>query len=127
MASLTLSIPEDLREKMRKFPEINWSEVARQAIVEKAKVLERMNKILASGHLEDEEVKEVLLEGIDKLPEELLFKLLGVLENEKEALEKVAFEVKLFLKEQDANWEQTEKDQQKAADAIADAWAEKLK
>ena len=89
-------------------------------------IADRVGELLAESPL-DEEVKEVLLEGIDKLPEELLFKLLGVLENEKEALEKVAFEVKLFLKEQDANWEQTEKDQQKAADAIADAWLEKLK
>lgn len=59
MPSLTLSIPEDLREKMREFPEINWSEVARQAIVEKAKLLEKMNKILAVGALKDEEAGEV--------------------------------------------------------------------
>lgn len=59
MASLTLSIPEDLREKMREFPEINWSEVARQAIVEKAKLLEKMNKILAAGGLEEHEVPEI--------------------------------------------------------------------
>ena len=56
MASLTLSIPEDLREKMREFPEINWSEVARQAIVEKARLLQKMNKILAAGGLEGHEV-----------------------------------------------------------------------
>lgn len=59
MPSLTLSIPEDLRKKMREFPEINWSEVARQAIIAKAKVLEKMNSILASGHLKDEEVRAV--------------------------------------------------------------------
>ncbi len=49
MASLTLSIPEELREKMREFPEINWSEVARQAILEKAKLLEKMNRMLKAG------------------------------------------------------------------------------
>ena len=59
MPSLTLSIPEDLREKMREFPEINWSEVARQAIVEKSKVLEKMNKLLASEGLTGDEAKEV--------------------------------------------------------------------
>ncbi len=89
-------------------------------------IADRVGELLAESPL-DEEVKDVLLEGIDKLPKELLFKLLDVLENERESLEKVAFEVKLFLKEQDANWEQTAEDQQKAADAITDAWAEKMK
>jgi len=55
MASLTLSIPEELREKMREFPEINWSEIARQAIVEKARLLEKMNRLLAKGGLEEKE------------------------------------------------------------------------
>lgn len=55
MASLTLSIPEELREKMREFPEINWSEVARQAITEKARLLERMNKLLATEGLDEKE------------------------------------------------------------------------
>ncbi len=35
MANLTLSIPNDLKEKMEKFPEINWSEVARDSIKKK--------------------------------------------------------------------------------------------
>ena len=29
MANITLSIPQELKEEMEKFPEINWSEVAR--------------------------------------------------------------------------------------------------
>ena len=32
MPSLTLAIPDELRKKMAQHPEINWSEVARQAI-----------------------------------------------------------------------------------------------
>ena len=62
MASLTLSIPEDLRAKMRQFPEINWSEVARQAITAKAKLLGKMNQILAAGHLNDKEASEATVE-----------------------------------------------------------------
>lgn len=49
MVSLTLSVPEELKRKMDKFPEINWSEVARQAISEKTVILERMNKLLAKS------------------------------------------------------------------------------
>ena len=59
MPSLTLSIPEDLREKMRQFPEINWSEVARQAITERAKILDKMNQLLARAHLDEKEVSAV--------------------------------------------------------------------
>ncbi len=51
MATLTLAIPEDLRAKMRHFPEINWSEVARQAIVEKTRVLEQMQRLLSKSTL----------------------------------------------------------------------------
>jgi hypothetical protein len=35
MANLTLSIPKELKEAMKKFPEINWSEVARDSIKKK--------------------------------------------------------------------------------------------
>jgi len=35
MANLTLSIPNELKEMMEKFPEINWSEVARDSIRKK--------------------------------------------------------------------------------------------
>jgi len=39
MVSITLSIPEQIRELMRKFPEVNWSAVARKSIEEKARQL----------------------------------------------------------------------------------------
>ena len=35
MANITLSIPEELKREMEKFPEINWSEVARDSIKRK--------------------------------------------------------------------------------------------
>ena len=35
MTNITLSIPNDIYRLMRKYKEINWSEVARQAIIEK--------------------------------------------------------------------------------------------
>jgi|SRR3989344_1963487 len=89
-------------------------------------VADRVGKLLAESPL-DEEIKQVLLDDVDQLPAHLLFKLLDVLENEREQLETVAFEIELFLKEQNKNWQQTEKEQQKAADTITDAWVEKLK
>ena len=35
MTNITLSIPSELKEEMEKFPEMNWSEVARNSIKQK--------------------------------------------------------------------------------------------
>lgn len=55
MASLTLSVPTELREKMASFKYINWSEVARAAIISKLQVLERMDKLLSKSKLTQED------------------------------------------------------------------------
>ncbi len=39
MVSVTISVPEEIRELMKKFPEINWSGLIRKCISEKAKEL----------------------------------------------------------------------------------------
>lgn len=51
MANLTLAIPADLRAKMNQFPDINWSAVARHAIIEKMQLLERLDKMMAKSTL----------------------------------------------------------------------------
>jgi len=51
MVSITLSVPEEIKQEMASFPEINWSAVARDAIVRKIELLNRMNKILANSKL----------------------------------------------------------------------------
>ena len=40
MVNMTMAIPEELNKAMKKHPEIKWTEVARQAIEQKAKQLE---------------------------------------------------------------------------------------
>ena len=55
MVSLTLAVPKELKEVMNKHPEINWSEVARQAIWEKSKILERMDKLLHKSRFTKED------------------------------------------------------------------------
>ena len=54
MPNLTLAIPNDLKARMSKFPEINWSEVARQAIVEKTRTLEQMQRLLGHSALTEQ-------------------------------------------------------------------------
>jgi len=55
---MTLAIPADLREKMDHFKEINWSEVARQAIREKTILLERMNTIFSGSKLTASDIQK---------------------------------------------------------------------
>lgn len=55
MSSLTLSVTDQLRKRMEMFPEINWSEVARQSIAEKLSLLERMNEMLKHSTLTEKD------------------------------------------------------------------------
>ena len=59
MSSLTLAIPADLRVKMSQFPEINWSEVARQAIFQKTRQLEQFNQLLSKSTLTEQDTIEI--------------------------------------------------------------------
>ena len=51
MVSVTISVPEDIRLLMKRFPEINWSGLVRKSIIEKANELQ---------------IKEEMLNGINK-------------------------------------------------------------
>ena len=55
MSSLTLSVPTDLKQRMESFKYINWSEVARQAIINKLHLLARMDKFLSKSSLTQED------------------------------------------------------------------------
>ncbi|OGS66522.1 MAG: hypothetical protein A3K59_08595 [Euryarchaeota archaeon RBG_19FT_COMBO_69_17] len=59
MTNLTLSVPDDLYEEMKKHPEIRWSEVARQALVKKLDDLGRLDALLSGSKLTDEDVDEI--------------------------------------------------------------------
>jgi hypothetical protein len=55
MANMTLAVPKDLHELMRKHREIKWSEVARKAMWEQARKLDLMESILAMSTLKEKE------------------------------------------------------------------------
>ena len=59
MANLTLAVPEDLHQIMARHKEIKWTEVARQAMWEKARKLELMDKLLAKSELTEQEAEEI--------------------------------------------------------------------
>ncbi len=58
MVSITLSIPEELKQKMDEFKFINWSALARELFLKKMKQLEILNKLekdFSKSELTDED------------------------------------------------------------------------
>ena len=54
MTSVTISIPEELRKKMKEFPEINWSGLVRKVIESKIKILSWKEEMLAELDKEED-------------------------------------------------------------------------
>jgi hypothetical protein len=59
MPNVTVSVDDSLKEQMEDHPEINWSEVARQAIREKIHDLEVMEELVEGSNLAQEDVDEL--------------------------------------------------------------------
>jgi len=59
MVNITLSVPSELKKKMEEFPEINWSEVARGAIREKANQLGILRAIVSKSKLTEKGAGEL--------------------------------------------------------------------
>jgi len=55
MTNMTLAIPEDLYNIMKKHSEIKWSEVARQAIWTQARKLELMDNLLSKSEFTEKD------------------------------------------------------------------------
>lgn len=55
MTTMTLAIPTELKQKLEDFPEINWSEVARQAFMQKIKDLEFLKAFKSESEMTEEE------------------------------------------------------------------------
>ena len=59
MPSITVNVDDDLKERMERHPEINWSEVTRQAIQEKIETLEMMDELTSESELTERDVQEI--------------------------------------------------------------------
>ena len=59
MVNITVSIPEDLYNKMKKYSEVKWSEVVRKALVEYVGRLEVMER----GVVSSDELAKMLKES----------------------------------------------------------------
>ncbi|MCU4926535.1 hypothetical protein OB905_11160 [Halobacteria archaeon AArc-dxtr1] len=59
MPSITVNVDDDLKERMEQHPEINWSEVTRQAIQEKVEALEMMDELTSESELTERDVQKI--------------------------------------------------------------------
>ena len=59
MGNITLALPNDLQERMRKHSEIRWSEVVRKSIAQKVDVLDAIDKIVEKSKLKKKDVDEL--------------------------------------------------------------------
>lgn len=59
MVNMTLSIPEELHKKMKRFSELKWSEVARKAIEQRINDLETIERIVQKSRLSKKDADEI--------------------------------------------------------------------
>lgn len=59
MPNVTVTVDEELKAKMDRHPEINWSAVARQSFEKKVNDLELMDRLTADSQLTEEDVEEI--------------------------------------------------------------------
>ena len=59
MPNMTLSVPVEVHKEMHKYPEIRWSEIARQAIVKKLEDLRRLDELAKNSKLTSKDINEL--------------------------------------------------------------------
>ena len=65
MAILSVSVPEELKQRMSFMDEVNWSAVAREAFEEKIREFLLLKKITAKSKLTEKDALEKLDAGAD--------------------------------------------------------------
>lgn len=55
MTNITLAISEDIKKEMEKFPEINWSVIAREAIRRRVLMLKKFREFTKESTMTEEE------------------------------------------------------------------------
>ena len=66
MVSITLSVPEEMKDEMDNFQDVNWSAVARQAIKSKLLMLEKFKEFTKDSTLTEEDALKLGREVSEK-------------------------------------------------------------
>jgi len=59
MTNITLSVTDDIKREMEKFPEINWSEIARAAIRKRVELLKKFREFTRESKMTEEDALEL--------------------------------------------------------------------
>lgn len=59
MSKISVRVPEDLKKKMERHKEVNWSEVVRESIQDHLTKLELVESISSRSKLSEEEAEEI--------------------------------------------------------------------
>ena len=59
MATVSVAVPEELKQKMLDFEEVNWSAIARHAFEEKVHQVEFLKKIASKSKLTAKDAQEI--------------------------------------------------------------------
>ncbi len=59
MGNITLAVPDDVHDLMRKHTDIRWSDVARRAIIDRIEALEVVERIAKKSKLTEKDVEEI--------------------------------------------------------------------
>ncbi len=85
-----------------------------------------LGELLANSML-DKRIKKAILDNLDTLPEDLVFKLRDALQKEHDSVDGVISDIEMFLNKQDGRWAKLEEEQKKTAETMGDEIFEKLK
>jgi len=69
MANMTLRIPDDLKTRLEKHKEVNWSELARNSMADYLYKIELMEKLTSKSRLTEKDIEEIgekIKQGIAK-------------------------------------------------------------
>ncbi len=69
MASVSVSVPDEMKQKLEEFDTVNWSAVARKAFATQLSRLELMDKLTSRSKATNKEIEELsnkIKEGIAK-------------------------------------------------------------
>jgi len=73
MPNITLSVPKEIYNIMKKYREMRWSEVAREALIKKVRKLQLMDKIASKSKLTMKDIEEIN----EKIKKDLYLKIKG--------------------------------------------------
>ena len=59
MTILSVSVSEELKEKMNRLDEVNWSAIARKAFERKVKEMEILKEVINKSKLTEKDAKEI--------------------------------------------------------------------